>query len=331
MNTQTDKGDYQMNLRPMTHAERKYSYNQSQQITGQTGCIGYLRGPLDSMGFRPELSSLNTDDFRADLDITLEALRHEGCVLSNRERMQAYCLEHLDSAMDRESREYGFRMDTDKYAYLLRLNPREGEVYFCCYFREWLDRHMEHARRGIRFITPHYDDLFRLQDGDKIRITTWDGRTLERTCRYVDEYHLEVGTYPRQELYHICQFAELMERARNAVEPLRAPAYKIKNLSQLKKCLKAGSRLEVIGHCRPECIGEMRKVTLANTQGFYSVVDGEPPDSRLNQGNEGKGPVLHWSNAPFWAFQDGVCGLYSDKDHTEQNLIMAFRVLSDAA
>ena len=113
-----------MNLRPMTHAERKYSYNQSQQITGQTGCIGYLRGPLDSMGFRPELSSLNTDDFRADLDITLEALRHEGCVLSNRERMQAYCLEHLDSAMDRESREYGFRMDTDKYAYLLRLNPR---------------------------------------------------------------------------------------------------------------------------------------------------------------------------------------------------------------
>ena len=29
-----------MNLRPMTHAERKYSYNQSQQITGQTGCIG---------------------------------------------------------------------------------------------------------------------------------------------------------------------------------------------------------------------------------------------------------------------------------------------------
>ena len=60
-------------------------------------------------------------------------------------------------------------------------------------------------------------------------------------------------------------------------------------------------------------------------------MDGEPPDSRLNQGNEGKGPVLHWSNAPFWAFQDGVCGLYSDKDHTEQNLIMAFRVLTDAA
>ena len=245
--------------------------------------------------------------------------------------MQAYCLEHLDSAMDRESREYGFRMDTDKYAYLLRLNPREGEVYIYCYFREWLDQHMGHARRGIRFITPCYVDLFRLQDGDKIRITTWDGRTLERTCRYVDEYHLEIGSYPREEIYHICQFAELMERNRNTVEPLRAPACQIKNLSQLKKCLKAGSRLEVIGHCRPECIGEMRKVTLANTQGFYSIVDGEPPDSRLNQGNEGKGPVLHWSNAPFWAFQDGVCGLYSDKDHTEQNLIMAFRVLTDAA
>ena len=320
-----------MNLRPMNREEHKYSYKQSRQLAGQTGCIGYLRGPLDSMGFRPELSDLNTEAFRADLGVTLEALRHEGCILENRERMQAYCLEHLDSAMDRESREYGFRMDTDKYAYLLRLNHREGEVYIYCYFREWLDQHMGHARRGIRFITPCYVDLFRLQDGDKIRITTWDDRTLERTCRYVDEYHLEIGSYPREEIYHICQFAELMERNRNTVEPLRAPACQIKNLSQLKKCLKAGSRLEVIGHCRPECIGEMRKVTLANTQGFYSIVDGEPPDSRLNQGNEGKGPVLHWSNAPFWAFQDGVCGLYSDKDHTEQNLIMAFRVLTDAA
>lgn len=325
-----------MNLRPMTAEERKYSYDQSTQLTGQTGCIGCLSGTLDAEGrfapaWKDRRTSLNTDEFGADRDIALQALRHEGCVLADLRRMQAYCLEHPDGAMDRESREYGFRMDTDKFAYLLRLNPREGEVRVYCYVRGWLDRHIGDARKGIRFITSGYEDLFRLRDGDKIRIECGDGRTLERTCRYIDEYHLEVGAYPREEIYHICQFAELMERAGNRVSPVHPPACQIRNLSQLKKCLKAGSKLEVTGHCRPECVGQIRKITLANTQGFYSVVDGQPPDSRLNRGNGGKGPVLYWSNAPFWKFEDGVCGLYSDKDHTDKNLIMAFRVLDEAA
>lgn len=213
-----------MNLRPMTREEHKYGYNQSQQLTGQTGCIGCLTGNLDGRGFSPSWTdryqALNTEAFQADRDIVLNALRHEGCILENRNRLNAYCLDHLDSAMDSDSREYGFRLDTDKYAYLLRLNPREGGVCIYCYFREWLDGHLERAKKGIRFITSGYDDLFRLQDGDKIRITTGDHRTLDRTCRYIDETHLEVGAYPRAEIYHICQFAELMERAGNTVSPL---------------------------------------------------------------------------------------------------------------
>ena len=325
-----------MNLRPMTAEEHKYSYDQSTQLTGQTGCIGYLSGTLDAEGrFGPawtdRWASLDTVEFQADREIAFQALRHEGCVLENRRRMQAYCLDHPDSSMDRECREYGFRLDTDHYAYLLRLRPREGEAYVYCYLGERLDRHIGDARKGIRFITSGYDDLFRLRDGEKIRIECGDGRTLERACRYIDEYHLEVGAYPREEIYHICQFAELMEQAQNRVGPVLPPACDIRNLSQLKKCLKAGRKLEITGHCRPECIGQIRKITLANTQGFYSVVDGQPPDSKLNQGNGGKGPVLYWSNAPFWTFRDGVCGLYSDRDHTDGNLIMAFRVLSEAA
>jgi hypothetical protein len=41
---------------------------------------------------------------------------------------------------------------------------------------------------------------------------------MEHTCRYIDEYHLEVGRY----LYHICEFAEWMEEAGNTVIPLRS-------------------------------------------------------------------------------------------------------------
>lgn len=105
----------------------------------------------------------------------------------------------------------------------------------------------------------------------------------------------------------------------------------VKNLAQLKKALKACPRFEVTGHCRPECVGEVRRVTLANTQGFYSVMDGQP-DHKISKANGGRGSYLNWSKAPFWQFQDGICRVYtSDTEHTQQNLIMEFHILEEAA
>lgn len=43
-----------------------------------------------------------------------------------------------------------------------------------------------------------------------------DGNWVERTCKYVDDYHVKV----RNNLYHIYEFAELMECNRNKVNPL---------------------------------------------------------------------------------------------------------------
>ena len=102
------------------------------------------------------------------------------------------------------------RVDTDKYAYMMRLNPNKGEynLYCYCYRRDWLDGHLEKAADGIRFIDSNYKDLFRIKDGDKIVISLRDGEELTRTCRYIDQYHTEVGN----ELYHICEFAERMEK-----------------------------------------------------------------------------------------------------------------------
>ena len=48
------------------------------------------------------------------------------------------------------------------------------------------------------------------------------------------------------------------------------------NLSQLKKALTAGAEFEIVGHCRPECLGQSRRVNIANTAGFYSVIPDEP-------------------------------------------------------
>lgn len=105
----------------------------------------------------------------------------------------------------------------------------------------------------------------------------------------------------------------------------------IKNLSKLKKVLKTNPRLEITGHCHESYVGQIRRVTLANTAGFYSVMDGQP-DHKISQANNGLGSVLYWSKAPFWKFEDGVCSVYnSDTTQDERHLIMAFRVLEDAA
>ena len=106
---------------------------------------------------------------------------------------------------------------------MLRLNPNRGEynLYCYCYQRKWLDRHLQQAERGIRFINPNYKELFRIPDGDKVRITYADGEKADRTCRYIDDYHVEIGS-GWNSLLHICQFAEMMERNGSTVIPLRS-------------------------------------------------------------------------------------------------------------
>ena len=222
-----------LTIRPMTPAERKYAYNQSQQLACQTSCIGHLRGDFGSGGNRfhsswdDHLPSLNTEEFKADIDQVINALRRDDAydgILATQRKLASYCWKRPESSYGPDGREYGFRADTEKYAYLLRLNPNPGEysLYAYCYVKAHLDRHLKNAEAGIRFITPNYRDLFRIPDGDEIRITTADGRMLDRTCRFIDATHVEIGGSPYRELFHICQFAEMMERAGNTVVPLRS-------------------------------------------------------------------------------------------------------------
>lgn len=105
----------------------------------------------------------------------------------------------------------------------------------------------------------------------------------------------------------------------------------VKNLSQLKKKLTSGSQFRVIDHGRTECIGEEREVTYANTQGFYSIVPGNP-NCRTSLANNGRGSHMYWSKAPFWEFKDGVCSLYaSDTRRTKECLIMSLEVMEKEA
>ena len=223
-----------LELRPMTRAEQKYSYTQSQQIAGQTGCIGHLRADMDTDGngffssWDNHRGDLKTQEFKDEFDEVLNALCFDeqyGGILKNRSALAAYCNQHPESAIAGDHRSFGFRADTEQYSYLLRVNPHKGEynLYCYCYRRDRLDDHMKRAEKGIRFITPDYKEKFRIPDGDKIRITTKSGETRERVARYIDDYHMELSGGYSNSLYHICEFAEQLEEHKcQGVIPLRS-------------------------------------------------------------------------------------------------------------
>ena len=210
----------------MTAAEDKYTFRQSSQISGQCGLIGHLRADMDTDGngffssWTDYRADLKTDEFKTELDEVINSLREEGDLLHSRSDLANYCYSTPQSKMQNEQDYYGVRVDTEKYAYLLRLNPNKGEynLYCYCYRRDWLDSHLRQAERGIRFIDPNYRELFRIPDGDKVRILYSDGDKVDRACRYIDDYHVEVGDY----LFHICEFAERMEGVGSKVIPLRS-------------------------------------------------------------------------------------------------------------
>ena len=67
---------------------------------------------------------------------------------------------------------------------------------------------------SIRFITSHYKELFRIPDGGTIQVTFPDRQFAEK-CEYIDDYHTRIGGV----VYHICQYAEMLEQTGGRCEP----------------------------------------------------------------------------------------------------------------
>jgi len=215
-----------MTIETMLPEERKYTYTQSSQISGQTGCIGHLRADLGGgeeffSSWDDHGGDTKTQAFKDEFDAVINQCRDD--FLKSRSALSQYCNAHPEASFGND-REWGVRVNTENYAYLMRLNPHKGEysLYCYCYRRDWLDHHMEQARRGIRFITPRFEEKFRIPDGDQIRISYPDGDVRDRTARYIDDYHVEVGGGPFSNLYHICEFAERLEQSGGTVIPLRS-------------------------------------------------------------------------------------------------------------
>ena len=268
-----------LNLRPTIETEDKYTFSQSSQISSQTGLIGYLRADMDTNGngffssWNDYRKDLKTQEFKDEFDEVINSLREEGDILHNRNALSKYCYSTPQSKMSMAEDYYGVRVDTDKYAYLLRLNPNKGEynLYCYCYVKEWLDCHIKEAEKGIRFITPHYKELFRISDGESIRIKTRGFSDRDEVCRYIDEYHVEVG----YNLFHICEFAEKMALNESIVIPLR------KSLPDISY-VYVGSE---------DCIGQVKKGEMGYFPTDYgsNLITPAEKEQKVNQLNERSG------------------------------------------
>ena len=72
--------------------------------------------------------------------------------------------------------------------------------------------------KKIRFIDSQYQTLFYIPDGANIALTYSDGETAVRPCKFIDDYHTQIGN----SIFHICQFAESMERNGTKYAPEQA-------------------------------------------------------------------------------------------------------------
>lgn len=82
--------------------------------------------------------------------------------------------------------------------------------------------------RRIRFIDSRYNVKFMIPDGGSILVRAADGSASILACSYIDDYHARIGNC----VYHICEFAEIMEANGRTCRPWQPSGGYASRLSQ---------------------------------------------------------------------------------------------------
>ena len=116
----------------------------------------------------------------------------------------------------------------------------------------------------VRLINSHYDDIYRIPDGSVIQIDFLDGSSFTTRVKRLDDYHFDLGGLG--DVYHICQFAEIMERNGTT-------AYPEIQTQDDQGAWKLGSK----GYLAIQSTDEGWDYTIYNSD--YSVMDGGQVDA----------------------------------------------------
>lgn len=181
-----------MDYRVLTEAERKYTFSQSQQLSMQTGLIGYLRADFGSTGnefwttwndFRKDLK---TDEFKAEFDDVINELRN-GDVLADRKAMSSYCYSTPDSSFNDELNHHGIRLDEQlirrintmlKKTFGLWIYKKEKEENIRCLCPKCLSEYINNPNYIVRRLDPFAKEKDRCDKCDK---AGWDYVVTERS------------------------------------------------------------------------------------------------------------------------------------------------------
>ena len=168
-----------------------------------------------------------------------------------------------------DMRRQGYRLPSER-------NEDLSDVYCYCYRKDMLDAHMRQAERGISFLDEHCEERFRLPDGGRMRVTYANDDRQDFVCRYVDDYHFEMGT-GSDTCCHINQFAEKMAQCGCLVEPLDKMPEQKKEEQIVFSCdgknyfaeIEIGGQME---RCPIRCVNGVRRFDRLNQQVKREVV-----------------------------------------------------------
>lgn len=219
-------------ISPLEGTEYLYANKNSYQISGQTGAIGILimgfngDGRGYSLSWEDVRKEYNSPEFKEEFGRIISSLKTDGFLL-HQIKLYEFCKSNEAYAYSYGDGEFAVRLDTEKYSYIMILNPEpeRGIDYYnliCfCYIRKFLDFHLEHSKKGIEFRDRNYNPKFRIADGEKIRIIYYSPEIegSEHICRYVDECHFILGDY---RVYHKDEFVDAMVRGKFRIIPLRS-------------------------------------------------------------------------------------------------------------
>lgn len=243
-------------FRILTPDEQKYTFDQPSKLELKTGSIAHIRADFGTLGnnFFTLYDDHNSiiakyfNEFKTEFDDVINKLRYNesfGGLLYNRGNMKDYCSKHKAASFTADNTEYfGFRIDTEHFAYLLRCNPTVGEYNLYCYAydKNILNQHLTNARKGISFKRKDLKEKFHINDGDKIRIVLFDGGFRDHVCRYYDDNHIIIkdNAYNIDELVHRCEIEG------HIIEPVKSSlSTMIKSASKSRECKEEPDRSDL--------------------------------------------------------------------------------------
>ena len=205
--------------RPLMAEERKYTFRSCTDIEVRSGLIGCTRINMTS-SYEDAVKTwctfnerLNTADFQREYQEILSVI---SLLLPSKDSLRVYYNTHLSlSFSDGKSKYAGMSISTDRYCYLLRINPSVDvdNVLVFCYLQERLKRHIRNAAKGIRFVDKRNRELFTIRDGE--RITLYPSSESSVSCRYIDPFTCKTGS----KKWNIRELADYMEKSGKLIIP----------------------------------------------------------------------------------------------------------------